>query len=226
MCNRRGVWERWLTWVAIGAAAAQLLIPMRSGLIPVTGALPPDTPGFVQSWEGRGPSSLNPISRLLTDAPLMRGDAPAALYAPSALALRVVQQPPARPGFVSGERGVATQFGLASQYGSLGFLAHNTSSGARFSYLHEGQEIWVIRGGGDMVRYRVTEILRFQALTPTSPYSDFLGLTPEGERYTSTELFNLIYGQEGALVLQTCIERDGDPNWGRLFVIARPVGDA
>jgi hypothetical protein len=36
-------------------------------------------------------------------------------------------------------------------------------------------------------------------------------------------LFNMAYGGEHHLTLQTCIESQGDFAWGRLFIIAKPL---
>jgi hypothetical protein len=69
----------------------------------------------------------------------------------------------------------------------------------------------------------VKQILHYQALSPSSPYSDFLDLDdPNGTRISVETLFYKVYTQNGTLVLQTCIEANGNSSWGRLFVIAVP----
>ncbi len=138
-------------------------------------------------------------------------------------ALRVVQQPSSNPGYVSSSPEVATQFALATQYGSIGLLAHNTAAGEYFDDLTDGQNITLIYGDGRLKYYRVTQIRRFQALSPTSPYSNFSDLTQPEKILSAETLFYQIYQNDGDLVLQTCIERDGAASWGRLFVIAQPV---
>jgi hypothetical protein len=54
------------------------------------------------------------------DPTVLRG-----VYVPDVLALPVAQQPLDRPYFVSSRDGETTQFGMASQYGNIGLLAHN-----------------------------------------------------------------------------------------------------
>jgi hypothetical protein len=142
------------------------------------------------------------------------------VYAPGVFTLPVIQQPDSKPWFVSSKPNTITQFGLASEYGSMGFLAHNTLAGNVFNKLQVGQEVRVIRGDGDTQRFIVGEITRYQALDPDNPYSVFRPVEGRGKDLSSTELFNLIYAVPHRVVFQTCIEYGGDPNWGRYFVIA------
>lgn len=144
------------------------------------------------------------------------------LYVQGVMAAAVVDQPAGRPGYVSLRPDAVTRFALASQYGSLGLLAHNTLAGERFFELRLGQPLVVVRGDGRLERYRVTALRRFRALQPNSPYSTFEDLDAPGHLWTATELFYEIYAHEGRLVLQTCIAADGIDTWGRLFVIAVP----
>lgn len=147
----------------------------------------------------------------------------AGVYVPGTFALPIVQQPAANPGFVSSSPNSVTQFGLASEYGSLGFLAHNTLSGALFFDLSSGQTIFLIYGDGSISSFLVAENLSYQALTPNSPYSRFKDLDQQNEDLSSTDLFNRVYAEEGQVVFQTCIAANGDVNWGRYFVIAVPL---
>jgi len=137
--------------------------------------------------------------------------------------LPVVQQPSGAPGFVSGQEGVVTQFGLANQYGSIGILAHNTLSGAFFFDLQPGEQIYLVYGDGSTEHYRVTSVRHFQALQPNSDYSEFLDLDNNGAYYSVGDLFYEVYAQPGQLVLQTCIAANGVSSWGRLFVLAEKV---
>jgi hypothetical protein len=144
------------------------------------------------------------------------------VYIDETLALRVVQQPSSNPGFVSSEPDVATEFSMAAKYGTTGLLAHNTEAGEYFDKIADGQEIVLVYGDGDLNHYRVEQIRQFQALTPTSPYSIFIDLSAPDQTLSAETLFYQIYQSDGDLVFQTCIERDGDLSWGRLFIIARP----
>jgi hypothetical protein len=142
------------------------------------------------------------------------------LYAESVFALRVVQQPSGNAGYVSTSSNVTTQFGMASDYGSVGMLAHNYLAGSYFSALSSGKEISVIYGDGSTISYTVSEVRKYQALNPSSAYSNFVNLSDTSTTLTSGDVFNETYGNGGALVLQTCISNNGNSSWGRLFVIA------
>lgn len=97
---------------------------------------------------------------------------------------------------------------------ALVFLAHNDVSGDEFSKLGYGD---VVEVNGD--RYIVREIVSMQATEPRNPAADLIDLE-DGKRYTAKETWFRIYGHKGDVVLQTCIRRDGEDAWGRLFIIA------
>lgn len=136
----------------------------------------------------------------------------------------VVEQPKNSPGFVSNRPGTLTHFQLAQRYGTIGLMAHNTLAGAEFSSLEIGGEIRLQVQGRSPQSYWVTDIRQFQALAPLSPYSDFIDLQ-NGSRYSASGLFREIYGSGNDLVFQTCLEKNGDASWGRMFVIASQVPD-
>jgi hypothetical protein len=146
------------------------------------------------------------------------------IYAPGAFALPVVQQPASNPGFVSNVPETITQFGLASDYGTIGFLAHNTLSGTHFFDLQVGQTIVLIYGDGSVKTYIIHDQLSYQALSPNSPYSRFKDLDNSEIEISSTDLFNQVYTEDGQLIFQTCIASNGLENWGRYFVLATPSG--
>jgi hypothetical protein len=150
------------------------------------------------------------------EADVLRG-----VYVDDVLALPVVQQPAGRPYFVSARDGELTQFGLASQYGSIGLLAHNTLSGIFFSQLHTGQEVRLVYGDGKIGYFVVKNVLRFQALDPESVTSSFRNLD-RNEVLTAGSMFNRAYTGGQRVVFQTCIEAYGNASWGRLFVVAVP----
>jgi hypothetical protein len=145
------------------------------------------------------------------------------VYAPGLFVLPVIQQPEGKPWFVAAEPDIITEFGLAADYGSTGFLAHNTLAGSAFLELQIGQEVMVILADGGSQRYEVREVMRYQALDPDNPYSVFRSVDGKGKDLSSTDLFNLIYAVPNRVVFQTCLENNGDPNWGRYFVIAFPI---
>ena len=154
------------------------------------------------------------------EANVLRG-----VYIPDVLALPIVQQPQGNAGYISGSDGEATQFGMASQFGNVGLLAHNHLAGSSFSKLAPGQEIRLVYGDGRVEYFVVTEVLHYQALEPNSPYSSFRNLDKD-ETLSAEGMFKRVYLGERHLTFQTCIEKDGQLSWGRLFVIAVPQSDA
>jgi len=145
------------------------------------------------------------------------------IYVPGVMALPVVQQPAGQAGFVSNTPETVTQFGAAGRYNSTGLLAHNHLAGRYFSMLSDGSIITLVYGDGHTQYFRVTEVKQYQALSPTSIYSQFINLAQPGITLTSTDLFRQTYGRGNVLVLQTCIANGNEASWGRLFIIAEPV---
>ncbi len=153
--------------------------------------------------------------------PTGNGDVLRGVYVENVLDLPVVQQPAERPYYVSDRDGEITQFSIASKYGSIGLLAHNTRSGRYFSELKEGQEVQLIYGDGKAEYYVVERVLRFQALQPESVASSFRNLD-RNETITAADMFQRAYVGGHRLVFQTCIAAEGSASWGRLFVVAKP----
>jgi hypothetical protein len=155
---------------------------------------------------------------------LMNGEATVrvGVYEETVMGLKVIQQPPNNPAFVSPQKGIATDYLQVFQiHGNIGLLAHNYLSGALFFDLKMGDVVQMVYGDGDFEEYEVTQLFHYQALNPLSPTSDFLDLETN-ERLTAAALFQKMYGGPYHLVFQTCIERDNNDTWGRLFVIAEP----
>jgi hypothetical protein len=142
------------------------------------------------------------------------------VYAPGAFAHPVVSQPRGNHLFVSDDPDVLTQFQLADRQGSVGLLAHNYLAGQHFFRLAVHDKIFLVYGDGNFAIYQITEITDYQALS-LYLYRDLR----VNRRYSDVSLFEKIYTGEGEkLVLQTCIARGGDLDWGRRFVIAWRVG--
>jgi hypothetical protein len=154
------------------------------------------------------------------NANMLRG-----VYVPKVMALPIVQQPGDDAGYVSNYEGVATQFRIAAQYGTVGLLAHNYLSGRYFSQLEVGQEVRLVYGDGQVKTFVVTEVLRYQALQPNNPYSSFRDLNEKGEVLSTEQMFKRVYFGDHHVTFQTCIEAEGNLSWGRLFVIAVPKSD-
>lgn len=151
-----------------------------------------------------------------SEANVLRG-----VYVPEVLALPITQQPAGNAGYVSSKEGEVTQFDMAAQFGNVGLLAHNHLSGRLFPQLALGQEVRLVYGNGNVEYYVITEIQQYQALQPTSQYSNFRDLT-DNEMLTAEQLFNKVYRGERHVTFQTCIANAESLSWGRLFVIAIP----
>jgi hypothetical protein len=141
---------------------------------------------------------------------------------PGVLALRVVQQAPSAAFHVDLTPGVATQFSAASAYGVTGLLADNVASGVLFYSLTPGQDVALIYGDGSLRHYTIQSLYRYQALSPTNPYSDFVDLS-SGARVSAATLFSQMYSGGDKVTFQTCLAQDGVLSWGRLFVTATPA---
>jgi hypothetical protein len=170
---------------------------------------------------GNGESPLPDFSEFLktvqnNQANILRG-----VYVPDVLAFPVVQQPAGNPGYVSFHDGEITQFGMASQFGNIGLLAHNDLSGRFFSQLALGQEVRLVYGNGKVEYFEITQVFQFQALQPNSPYSSFRDLSTT-EVLTVDQMFSKVYLGDRHVTFQTCIAGPGSSSWGRLFVIATP----
>ena len=136
----------------------------------------------------------------------------------------VVQQPPGDTNYVSKNKGEVTQFASASRYGNIGLLAHNHLSGRSFSQLAVGQEVRLVYGDGKTESFIVTEVLQYQALQPNNPYSEFRNVV-DSKTLTAEQMFKRVYFGDRHVTFQTCIAKDGNASWGRLFVIAIPKAD-
>jgi hypothetical protein len=144
------------------------------------------------------------------------------VYIDGLLALPVMQQPSNNAGYVSTIDNTVTQFAMASQFGTVGLLAHNYLSGQYFSQLIPGMIITSIYGDGRTEYFQVTQILRYRATSPYSVYSDFVDLDTQ-EYLTGNALFAKVYTGSRHVTFQTCITQDGNSSWGRLFIIGQPV---
>jgi hypothetical protein len=144
------------------------------------------------------------------------------IYVPGVMALPIVQQPSDYAGFVSAASDTVTQFDMVNQFGNTGLLAHNHLAGQYFFLLVPGQLIYLIYGNGEISGFIVTQVLQYQAYEPSDPHSDFRDLD-SGFEYSAEEVFRQAYMGARHVTLQTCIAKNGEASWGRLFVIAIPL---
>ncbi len=177
-----------------------------SNPIPVTAV--PTLNGFVQSISAVNVASANTI---------------VGIYAPDKFAMSIVQQPAGDAGYISTENEIVTQFAMASQFGTIGLLAHNFLGGAHFSDVSIDQTIVLVKGDQSLAYYKVESIQTFQALTPNSPYSNFKALDGSERVLSANDMFTNIYMQSGKLILQTCVAEGDELSWGRLFITASPI---
>lgn len=175
------------------------------------------------SVQGSSSSTLQSLAAFARSVSNGRSHQLVGVYSPNVMSFPVVQQPGGNSSFVSTKANTLTQFGIASQYGSTGLLAHNTLAGANFYNLQYGDILSVVYGDGTVALFKVSQIQMYQALDPYSPYSNFLDLNNPGVQLTSTDLFYRTYGLGNVLVLQTCLSRNGNDSWGRTFIIASPL---
>jgi hypothetical protein len=168
-------------------------------------------------------SSFPTISHFVQSLQLNSSETVTGVYIPNTFAFNVVQQPAGNPAYVSSAEDVITQFALASKYGSIGLMAHNNLAGATFENVIPGQTIVVIYGDGSLDYYHITAIEKYQALSPTSPYSQFVNLDTNGAVMSAEDLFMHVYANAGTLVLQTCIANGNQTSWGRMFILAEPI---
>ncbi len=195
-------------------------------IFPTSGVLA-SSPGGGPGWPALPPEPRAPLPSFGTfSAGVANGnpDQVVGVYVKDLLALPVVQQPADNPAYVSEQPDVATQFSLGKKHNTVGLMAHNYLAGGAFFDLEEGREITLVYGDGTSTRYRVREVQRYRAINPDSISTEFIGLQEIAPILTAKDLFDRTYGlEEDLLVFQTCIAKDGEDSWGRLFVIAEPL---
>lgn len=175
-------------------------------------------PSAAGSVHSRRPVLADPLP--ITQATLT--NTLSSVYFDDSFIFPVVQQPDGKPNFVSKNAGELTQFSSASDYGNIGLLAHNYLSGKSFFRLAVGEEIHIVYDDGRTETFVVSGILKYEALDSKSPFSSFLNLSNRNEVLSAQQMFERAYGGERHITFQTCIAKDGDASWGRLFVIAVP----
>ena len=190
-------------------SSASLLVLNAFASIPVTGTPQVDNEPFQAQFHPQAASQAygndaNTIS---------------SIFVPNEFFYPVVQQPANSPDYVSPSENLVTEFNLPKKYGTVGLLAHNYLAGDSFDELSVGQTIYLFYEDGHADRYTVSQVFRYRALEPNDIQSQFEDLDT-GEILTANEAFIRMYMGAPHLTLQTCIYANGDPSWGRLFVIA------
>ena len=142
------------------------------------------------------------------------------VYVENLMATPVVQQPPGNYEFISNDPNTITQFMLTTPE-VTGLLAHNFLAGKLFFNINIGDSIFIIDGYGGVDEYWVVEIDSYQ-VTKIDGVVKYVDIH-EYQELDTAQLFAKYYMGEKHLTLQTCIAKDGDPVWGRLFITAIPV---
>lgn len=181
------------------------------------------TTGFYPDSSVRGVAEFDTLEDFVATVKNGNSSQIVGVYVPGVIALPVSQQPQNNAGFVTRNSDEVTQFSTARQYGTIGLLAHNDLAGAEFYNIELDQYAIVVYGDGSIEYFVIHDIQKYQALSPTSTYSDFINLANPQEQLSAGSLFSRIYGSGNRLVFQTCIEGNGDASWGRMFIIAEPA---
>lgn len=200
--------------------ACTLLIHNQALVIPITGSS--NTQDITEIKKTESVKLLDAFSKSLING---RPNQIVGVFVENTFDFPIVQQPTTNPAYVSTHEDTVTQFSMASNYGSIGLIAHNNLAGAQFADLNTGDGIVLVYGDGSTRAYKIQEIDEFQALSPRSPYSNFVDLKAPNKTLSAASVFMSVYNPDDRLILQTCIAKDGIDSWGRLFVIAESVKD-
>ena len=117
------------------------------------------------------------------------------IYSENEFAFPVVKQPAGNAGYVSTIEGVVTEFSMAKKYGVTGIVAHNYLAGGDFFSLEIGEVIEVVYGDGEILRYEITSIQSYQALSPNSATSQFVDLATSEKISAYTIIQKSLHGQ-------------------------------
>jgi len=188
--------------------------------IPVTAGVSLSSDLFRINYQSISYTNFNQFIKNVTTKQV--GKQNVGLIVPKKFTLPISQQPAGRPDYVSTEPEVVTEFSLARQYGSTGLLAHNNLAGSHFSELQVNDLVVLVTASKEYKLYEISKVLTFQALEPNNPYSNFVDLS-SNQVLSAVDLFMQVYANEDTVVIQTCIEKNGEPSWGRLFIQAVPV---
>ena len=144
------------------------------------------------------------------------------LYIPGITALKVVQQPAGNIAYIDLNNNTATQFQSANAFGAVGLLAHNFLAGQNFFHIVLGDDMILVNGDGSTHHYQVSNIADYQRLVPSDLRSNFLEVS-SNQLLTADQLFGKFYQKAHHLILQTCINHGGNPDWGVRLIDGNPV---
>ncbi len=212
MILNRYIYPIFLFCLALSLAVYATFLP-----VPLTGQ------AALEKADTARPAPLPSLHSFVTTVENGQASLLSGVYVPGVLAFPVVQQKGSDAGYVSTQPSTITQFRMASQYNSIGLLAHDFLAGSSFVNLKVGNDVALIFGDGSIKYYQVYAVQRYQALSPTSAFSNFIDLANQST-LSAEQLFYHTYGLGAStLVFQTCISTNKVSSWGRLFVLAHPV---
>jgi hypothetical protein len=208
----------------VATAATPTAVVKNAAEPPQAAAQPTTTPAADASQgEAAAQPTATPSAASAAPAQAPAADAPfVQLVLPGGIRLSIVDQPAGQSNYVSTDPNAVTRYAAAEANGVIGLLAHDTLAGSNFASLKVGDVITLVDSSGSTYAYQITESRSYQALSPESPLSDFIDLS-NNQKLSAAAVFNLVYSGSGQVTLQTCIAKDGDASWGRLFLIAKPV---
>jgi hypothetical protein len=140
---------------------------------------------------------------------------------PDSSAVSIISQPEGNDRYVSSQRDELTLYEPALQNGVTGLLAHNYLAGAQFYELTVGQILWVFYTPHKAQAYEITTATSYQRLRQPESSDTYVRLDNQQELSTAA-VFGEYYSGDHRLVLQTCLEKEGDRSWGLFFVVAKP----
>jgi hypothetical protein len=164
------------------------------------------------------------LDAFIASLPEGRPDELLGVYAPGVMALMVEPQPPGQDLYVTSKVGYATLFSRPLRYNVIALLAHNTHSGALFYKLDLGDAVTLVYGDGRREVYQIEAIEDFQKLEPGNPRSNYVELI-SGQVMSTRQVFTRFYRNGPHLVLQTCLEYQGNYNWGVRFIMGEEIND-
>lgn len=186
---------------------------------PLSGDVPVIQPRFITPTP---PPFFNNLPKFITSVSDGSNDVVRGVFVKNYMAMPAVEQPADDSNWVSSDDNEITLFRAAIEHGTVGLLAHNTHGGRVFDELKNGTTITLVYGDQSTKNYKVVGQLRYQALTPLDPTGDLVDLS-NNARVTAGDVFAKVYSGIYPVVLQTCIEKNGDSQWGRLFILAEPA---
>jgi hypothetical protein len=95
------------------------------------------------------------------------------------------------------------------------YIAHNFLAGKYFD-----NNVEITYANGSILEYEEVETIILQAIDPYSPSTNY---TDGIHIYKPDDIHHYVFSK--GIVFLTCYDKDGQPAWGRKFIIMKPVKD-